>query len=179
MSRKARLPIILPKGVEAHVAGKSLTVKGPKGTLTQELRKEVLVKMNEGSLTIMLHDEYNDAKNFLGLFWALISNMVKGVSEGFTKELEMVGVGYRAALQGDLLDLSLGYSHPVKLKVPKGLTIKIDKSTSISVIGMDKREVGQFSADIRAKRPPEPYKGKGIRYKDEYVRKKAGKTGKK
>ncbi|MBS0624095.1 MAG: 50S ribosomal protein L6 [Verrucomicrobia bacterium] len=177
MSRKAKSPILLPKGVEVKITGQVLTVKGPKGTLTQELRPGIVVDVQEQQLTVSLAPTHSGEKNFLGLFWALIANMVKGVNEPFIKELEMIGVGYRAAVQGNLIDLQLGYSHPVKLPIPQGVAVKVEKNVNIQLSGVDKRVVGQFAAEIRAKRPPEPYKGKGIRYKDEYVRRKAGKAG--
>lgn len=179
MSRKAKFPIAIPKGVEVTLTGKVLTVKGPKGSLTQELRSGILVDIQPTELAVSLAPENEKEKNFLGLFWALIANMVKGVNENFTKELEMIGVGFRASVQGNLVDLQLGFSHPVKLPIPQGIAVKVEKNTLVHISGIDKRMVGQFAADIRAKRPPEPYKGKGIRYKDEYVRRKAGKAGKK
>lgn len=179
MSRKAMMPIPLPKGVEAKVTGKVLSVKGPKGTMTRELLHGVELSIENGQITVTLAPAMSHATNFLGLYWALIANMVKGVSDGFEKRLEMVGVGYRAAVQGKLLDLQIGSSHPVKLAIPEGLDVSVDKNTQILVKGIDKQKVGQFAADVRAKRPPEPYKGKGIRYQNEYVRRKAGKTGKK
>jgi large subunit ribosomal protein L6 len=179
MSRKARLPIGLPKGVEAKFDGKMVSIKGPKGTLTKEVRQEIEVNVSEGQIIVKLHEGKEEASNILGLYWALIANMVKGVSEGFEKKLEMVGVGYRAAVQGKLLDLQIGLSHPTKIKIPDGIEVAVEKNTNIQIKGIDKRLVGQFAADIRGKKPPEPYKGKGIRYADEYVRRKAGKAGKK
>jgi len=179
MSRKAKSPIVLPKGVEAKLSGKTLTVQGPKGTLTRELRDGIVLNIQPNELTVSLAPTHADEKNYLGLFWALIANMVKGVQEPFIKELEMIGVGYRAAVQGNLIDLQLGFSHPVKLPIPQGVAVKVEKNVAIHLSGIDKHVVGQFAADIRAKRPPEPYKGKGIRYKGEYVRQKKGKEGKK
>lgn len=179
MSRKAKVPITLPSGVEAKLDGNVVTVKGPKGTLTQELTHGVIIAVEGNEVLVSLKPNYAQYKNFLGLYWSLLSNMIHGVSAGFSKSLEMIGVGYRAAVQGDLLDLQLGYSHPVKLPIPQGLEVNVDKNVNIIVSGVDKQQVGQFAADIRAKRPPEPYKGKGVRYKGEFVRKKAGKAGKK
>ncbi len=179
MSRKAKLPIVLPKGVEAKVEGSLFTVKGPKGTLTRELMKGIVVTMEDSGLKVTIDPKEKLGYNFLGLFWSLIFNMVQGVSEGFKKQLEMIGVGYKAAVQGNLLDLQVGFSHPTKLPIPEGIEVTIEKNTIISIFGNDKQMVGQFAAVVRAKRPPEPYKGKGIRYVDEYVRKKAGKAGKK
>lgn len=182
MSRKARNPIPLAKGIEVKVDGKSgapkmVTVKGPKGTLQQEVRKEIVVNVNEGKVTVSL-ESHSNAKNFLGLYWALISNMVQGVSNGFEKRLEMVGVGFRAAVQGKQLDLQIGLSHPTKVEIPEGIKVAVEKNTLVMITGVDKQKVGQFAAEVRSFRPPEPYKGKGIRYVDEYVRKKAGKAGK-
>lgn len=179
MSRKARLPIKLPKGAEAKFDGKTLSVKGPKGALSREILKGIVVTVSSGDIVVKLDESMREAKNFLGLYWALIANMVQGVSEGFEKRLEMVGVGYRAAVQGKLLDLQIGLSHPTKIKIPDGIDVAVEKNTNIQIKGTDKRLVGQFAADIRGKKPPEPYKGKGIRYVGEYVRRKAGKAGKK
>jgi large subunit ribosomal protein L6 len=178
MSRKARNPIVLPKGVEAKIDGAVVVVKGPKGTLQQEIRKEVKVAVKDGAIIVTLDERNSSAKNFLGLFWALISNMVLGVSQGFEKKLEMVGVGFRAAVQGNKLDLSIGFSHPTQLPIPEGIKVAVEKNNLLTVTGIDKQLVGQFAQVIRSKRPPEPYKGKGTRYADEYVRKKAGKAGK-
>lgn len=179
MSRKARMPINLSKGVEAKVDGKILTVKGPKGTLTRELMQGIVVSIADGQLMVSVEEGTHERTNFLGLYWALIANMVQGVSEGYEKRLEMIGVGYRAAVQGKLLDLQIGLSHPTKINIPEGLEVAVEKHTNIQIKGIDKRLVGQFAADIRSKKPPEPYKGKGIRYQNEYVRRKAGKAGKK
>jgi large subunit ribosomal protein L6 len=179
MSRKARMPIKLPKGVEAKTDGKIVTIKGPKGVLTRELMKEIVVDVSGGEIHVKLQESAAASKNILGLYWALIANMVKGVSEGFEKRLEMVGVGFRAAVQGKNLDLQIGLSHPTKIAIPDGIEVAVDKNTNIQVKGTDKMRVGQFAADIRGKKRPEPYKGKGIRYVDEYVRRKAGKAGKK
>ena len=179
MSRKGKMPISLPKGVEVKVEGNSISVKGPKGTLKRELMKGIVVAVAEGQLRVSLAPEMSHASNFHGLYWALISNMIKGVSEGFVKKLEMIGVGFRAAVQGKLLDLQIGLSHPTKISIPEGIQVAVEKNSSISITGLDKQLVGQFAADVRSKKPPEPYKGKGIRYVDEYVRKKAGKAGKK
>jgi large subunit ribosomal protein L6 len=179
MSRKARLPVNLPKGVEAKLNGRVLTIKGPKGTLMQEIREGVVVSLEEGQITVKLNKGQEEETNFVGLYWALISNMVKGVSSGFEKRLEMVGVGFRAAVQGRLLDLQIGLSHPTKIPIPEGIDVAVEKNTNIQIKGIDKRLVGQFAADVRGKKPPEPYKGKGIRYAEEFVRRKAGKAGKK
>lgn len=179
MSRKAKVPLQLPKGVEVKLEGKRVTIKGPKGTLSQTLDYGVLVEVEDSQLRVKLDPAFAQNKNFLGLYWSLLANMIQGVTTGFSKSLEMVGVGFRAAVQGQLLDLQLGFSHPLKLPIPAGMEVKVEKNVNITVSGIDKQKVGQFAADIRGKRPPEPYKGKGVRYKDEYVRKKAGKAGKK
>ncbi len=179
MSRKARLPIEMPSGTEAKLQGQTFSVKGPKGSLTRELMNGIAVKIEAKNIFVSIEEGSSCGSNFLGLYWSLLFNMVKGVSDGFVKELEMIGVGYRATIQGNLIDLQLGFSHPVKVKIPDGIQVKIEKNTNIQIAGIDKQMIGQFAADIRAKRPPEPYKGKGVRYKDEYVRRKAGKAGKK
>ena len=179
MSRKAQTPISLPQGVEVKFDGLDLTVKGPKGTLTQTLGPQIECALDGNNLQVSLKKEHSKASNFLGLYWALIANMVDGVSKGFEKQLDMIGVGYRANVSGNILDLSIGVSHPVKIPIPEGLQTKIEKNTRIIITGIDKQKVGQFAADVRSKRPPEPFKGKGIRYVDEYVRRKAGKAAKK
>lgn len=179
MSRKARLPIPLPKGVEVKFDGKVVTVKGPKGSLTQEVIRGIVVTIEDGKIMVTQEEGSHERTNFLGLCWALIDNMVKGVSEGYEKKLEMIGVGYRAAVQGKLLDLQIGLSHPTKMPIPTGVEVAVEKNTLIQIKGIDKRLVGQFAADVRGKKPPEPYKGKGIRYVGEHVRRKAGKAGKK
>lgn len=176
MSRKGKLPIPLPKGVEVKVTDTEVNVKGPKGTLTQALVPGVGVKVEAGEVQVFLFDPDSQLGNFHGLYRSLIHNMVVGTTQGFEKKLEMVGVGYRAAVQGDLIDLQLGFSHPTKLHIPKGLTVKVEKNTFISVSGNDKHLVGQFAANIRRLKPPEPYQAKGIRYAGEQVRRKAGKT---
>lgn len=180
MSRKAKITIKIPQGVEVKFDQKALHVKGPKGQLSQPLTHGVVAEIEDGSLKIIAGPQAkNDVSQFLGLYWTLASNMVQGVKEGFEKSLEMIGVGYRSSVQGSLLDLQAGFSHPTKLPIPEGLTVQVEKNTLIKVQGADKQLVGQFCADIRGVRPPEPYKGKGIRYVGEYVRRKAGKSGKK
>lgn len=176
MSRKGKLPIPLPKGVEVKVSNETISVKGPKGSLNQKLVPGLSIKV-EGDRVVVALDEKSPAEgNFYGLYRALINNMVIGTTQGFEKRLEMIGVGYRATVQGDLLDLQLGFSHPTKLRIPKGVNVKVDKNTLIIISGHDKHLVGQFAANVRSQRPPEPYQGKGIRYSGEYVRKKAGKA---
>lgn len=176
MSRIGKLPIPLPKGVEVKVINTEIHIKGPKGSLQQQLVSGIQVKVEGDQVMISLAEEHDDLNHFHGLYRALINNMIVGTNQGFEKRLEMIGVGYRAAVQGDLLDLQLGFSHPTKLPIPKGLTVKVEKNTLIIINGFDKHLVGQFAATVRSKRPPEPYQGKGIRYQGEYVRKKAGKA---
>lgn len=176
MSRKGKLPIPLPKGVELKVSDAMVSVKGPKGSINQKLVPGIHVKVEGNQVLVTLEEGKGELNHFHGLYRSLINNMVVGTSEGFEKRLEMIGVGYRAAVQGDLLDLQLGFSHPTKLSIPKGLTVKVDKNTLIIISGFDKHLVGQFAANVRSQRPPEPYQGKGIRYQGEYVRKKAGKA---
>jgi len=178
MSRKGRAPIALPKGVEVQVKESAITVKGPKGTLQQALIPGVTLKVDGSQLTVGVTDESREMRKFHGLYRALVNNMVVGTTQGYEKKLEMVGVGYRAAVQGNVLDLQVGNSHPTQLPIPAGIHVKVDKNTNISVTGIDKQAVGQFAAQIRAHKKPEPYQGKGIRYEGEYVRKKAGKAAK-
>lgn len=176
MSRKGKLPIPVPKGVEVKISEKEIAVKGPKGSLKHALVPEVRVAQENNELIVTLAPEHSDEGHFHGLFRSLINNLVIGVSHGFERKLEMIGVGYRAAVQGPALDLQVGFSHPTQLKIPDGVQVKVDKNTSIIITGSDKQVVGQFAAAVRAIKPPEPYQGKGIRYEGEYVRKKAGKT---
>jgi large subunit ribosomal protein L6 len=176
MSRKGKLPIPLPKGVEVKVSNSEVSVKGPKGSLQEKIVPGVQVKVENDQVLVSLADEKSDLGHYHGLYRTLIYNMVIGTTQGFEKRLEMIGVGYRAAVQGDLLDLQLGFSHPTKLTIPKGLMVKIEKNTLIIISGFDKHLVGQFAATVRSQRPPEPYQGKGVRYVGEYVRKKAGKA---
>jgi large subunit ribosomal protein L6 len=176
MSRIGKLPITLPKGVEVKVSPKDVTVKGPKGTLHQQLIPGIEIRLEKEQVVVDLAPGYEKNGNFHGLYRALINNMVEGTTKGFEKELEMIGVGYRAAVQGHHLDLQIGLSHPTKISIPDGVQVKVEKNTAITITGIDKQKVGHFAAIVRAARPPEPYPGKGIRYKGEYVRKKAGKA---
>lgn len=179
MSRKGKMPILLPQGVEVKIEGSKVHVKGPKGTLVQAIETGVKVEKQDQHIQVSLEPKFEEKKALHGLYRSILANMVQGVKEGFEKKLEMIGVGYRAALQGDKLNLSIGLSHPTLMQIPQGITVAVEKNTLITVSGFDKQRVGQFAADIRAKKPPEPYKGKGIRYVGEYVRQKAGKTAKK
>ena len=179
MSRIGIKPISVPAGVEVTVAdGNVVTVKGPKGSLTKEFHKDMIIKCADGVITVERPSEDKLHKSLHGLTRTLVHNMVEGVTEGFAKKLEIVGVGYRAQKQGKKLVLSLGYSHPVEMEDPEGLESKVD-GNKIIVSGIDKEKVGQYAAEIRDKRRPEPYKGKGIKYADEVIRRKVGKTGKK
>lgn len=176
MSRKGKAPIPLTKGVEVKFNGSTLTVKGPKGSLTREILPGIEVLVENEQVLVNLATGHEDKSNYHGLFRSLINNMVIGTSTGFVKKLEMIGVGYRAAVQGQLLDLQVGFSHPTKVTIPQGVQVTVEKNTTIIVTGTDLQQIGQFAAQVRSVRPPEPYQGKGIRYQGEYVRKKAGKS---
>lgn len=179
MSRIGRMPVVIPAGVTVTVAeGNKVTVKGSKGTLERVLPAEMEIKVEEGHVTVARPNDLKKMKSLHGLTRTLIHNMVVGVSEGYQKVLEVNGVGYRAAKQGNKLTLSLGYSHPVEVIDPEDLETVVD-GNKIIVKGIDKEKVGQYAAEIREKRAPEPYKGKGIKYADEVIRRKVGKTGKK
>ncbi len=174
MSRIGKKPILIPQGVEIKIEGQKVTVKGPKGELSREVRPEIKVVQEDSQLIIAPQKETKETAAFWGLTRALLANDIKGVTEGFVKRLEIEGVGYRAALEGRDLNLQMGFSHPVKIKAPEGITFLVEKNVII-VSGIDKGLVGQTSAKIRAVKPPEPYKGKGIRYEGEQVRRKLGK----
>ena len=179
MSRIGRMPVVIPAGVTVTVAeGNKVTVKGSKGTLERVLPAEMSIKVEDGQVVVTRPNDLKKMKSLHGLTRTLIHNMVVGVSEGYEKVLEVNGVGYRAAKQGNKLTLSLGYSHPVEMIDPQGLEAVVD-GNKITVKGIDKEKVGQYAAEIREKRAPEPYKGKGIKYADEVIRRKVGKTGKK
>lgn len=178
MSRIGRKPIAIPAGVKVTVDGNNVTVAGPKGTLNSTFHNKMTVKVEGETVVVTRPDDENESKSLHGLTRTLISNMVRGVSEGFSKELEVLGVGYRVAKQGTNLVMNLGYSHQVIVPEVDGIKIECPDANKIKVIGIDKQKVGQFAAEIREKRPPEPYKGKGIRYVGEYVIRKEGKTGK-
>ena len=158
--------------------GEIVHVKGPKGALEVAVKKGMKLEHSDAEVKVLIEEGCGLTPAFLGLYFSLIRNAVIGVSEGFSKQIQLIGVGFRAALSGDKLDLKMNFSHPCQLTVPKNIDVKVDKSTLITISGCNKREVGDFAAAIRAKRPPEPYKGKGARYVGEYVRKKAGKTAK-
>ncbi|MBO4872721.1 MAG: 50S ribosomal protein L6 [Lachnospiraceae bacterium] len=180
MSRVGRMPIAIPAGVSVDIAeNNSVTVKGPKGTLTRVLPAEMEIKKEGAEIVISRPNDLKRSRALHGLTRALLHNMVVGVSEGFQKVLEINGVGYRAAKEGNKLTLSLGYSHPVVMIDPEGVESVCETANKIVVKGIDKEKVGQYAAEIRGKRGPEPYKGKGIKYADEHIRRKAGKAGKK
>lgn len=178
MSRLGKSPIPIPKGVEIKIVNKEIHVKGPKGTLVYPLREGIHLNIDEGLVRVTADEAVDMPRPTHGLYRAQINNMLIGVSKGFEKKLSLIGVGYRAAVQGHQLDLQLGFSHPTKVAIPKTVQVAVDKSVLIIITGIDKHAVGQFAATVRGMKPPEPYKGKGIRYENEYVRKKAGKAAK-
>lgn len=178
MSRIGRLPVKVPSGVAVSVNDHEVAVKGPKGELKLAFARPISVAVENGSVNVSRPDDDKHNRALHGLTRTLIANMVEGVTKGYSKNLEIQGVGYRAQLQGKKLGLQLGFSHPVVLDPPAGVDVKIEGATKISVSGADKQQVGQFAAQIRSVRPPEPYKGKGIRYEGERVRRKLGKAGK-
>ena len=178
MSRIGRKPITVPAGVDVTIDGSAVTVKGPKGTLSGTFNSNMSIELDAGVITVSRPNDEKENRALHGLTRTLISNMVEGVSTGFKKELEIVGVGYRAAMEGKSVVLTVGYSHTVKMDPPEGVTVEVPAPNKIVVSGSDKQVVGQFACEIRAVRPPEPYKGKGIKYVDEVVRRKEGKSGK-
>ena len=179
MSRIGRKLITVPAGVDVTIADNNVvTVKGPKGTLTQTFHSKMTITLNNGVIEVTRPDDENESRSLHGLTRTLIANMVEGVTNGYSKTLEMIGVGYKAVKNGKTLTLSLGYSHPIEFVEENGITFNVPDSTTIVVSGIDKQVVGQIAAQIREKRPPEPYLGKGVKYQGEYIRRKAGKTGK-
>lgn len=177
MSRIGKKPIVLPAGVEIKNEGQVYTVKGPKGTLTRELSSDIEIKVENGEITFTRPNDLPSIRAIHGTTRAILNNMILGVSEGFKKKLELVGVGYKAQANGKGLVLSLGYSHPVEISEVEGINFTLEKDRTIIIEGIDKELVGQIAANIRAKRPPEPYKGKGVKYSDEVIRRKEGKKG--
>jgi len=177
MSRVGKEPIVLPDGVQVQLEDRHITVTGPKGELSHEIPEQISLLQEEGQIRVERPTDQPQDRSLHGLTRSLVANMVTGVTDGYTRILELVGVGYRAELKGQHLILNVGYSHPVLVKAPEGITFEIGQDGSIVVSGIDKYMVGQVAANIRDVRPPEPYKGKGIRYRGEYVRRKAGKTG--
>lgn len=178
MSRVGMNPVPLPSGVEVKVDGANVVVKGSKGELARSFNERIGFEVDDGTVTVTRPDDTRESRALHGLSRALLNNMVLGVSEGFKKELEIQGVGYRAALKGRDLELQVGFSHSVLVEAPDGITFEAPEPTRVIVSGIDKEMVGQVAANVRGVRPPEPYKGKGIRYAGEYVRRKAGKAGK-
>ena len=178
MSRIGRLPVSVPKGVDVKISGQAITVKGPKGQLQVDLLPGVSAAVEDGNVNITRGDDAPQTRSYHGLVRALLANATTGVSEGWSKQLEIVGIGYRAESKGKSVIFNVGYSHPIDFAVPDGIEIEVDaKANTVTVKGIDRRQVGQVAADIRGLRPPEPYKGKGIRYVGERVRTKAGKQG--
>jgi len=180
LSRIGKMPITVPAGVTVTIgANNEVTVKGPKGELTKQLPKDMILDLNGDTLEVKRPSEVKEHKSLHGLTRTLLANMIVGVTDGFKKELQINGVGYRAAKQGNKLVMNLGYSHQVEMEEIEGITIEVPQPNQIIISGSDKQKVGQFAANVREKRPPEPYKGKGIKYVDEYIRRKEGKAGSK
>ena len=175
MSRIGKKPVVIPQGVEVNLSGQNLAAKGPKGELAVTLSDYVTVAQNDDGVTVTPIDKTQTARSFWGLSRSLVQNIVTGVSEGFSRKLELQGVGYRAQVQGTTLKLSLGFSHDVDFPVPEGIKVECPSQTEIVITGIDKQKVGQVASEIRSYRPPEPYKGKGVRYEGEYVFRKEGK----
>jgi large subunit ribosomal protein L6 len=178
MSRIGRLPIAVPAGVDVTIDGRTVTVKGPKGSLSRALHPDITVSQEDANLVVTRPTEQKTHKQLHGLTRTLVNNMVVGVTDGYRKGLEITGVGYRAALSGRKLQLNLGYSHQIEIDPPEGITFEVENPTRLAVVGIDKELVGQIAAKVRSTRKPEPYKGKGVRYAGEYIRRKAGKAGK-
>ncbi|MCR8969706.1 50S ribosomal protein L6 [Facklamia sp. 7083-14-GEN3] len=178
MSRIGKNPVTIPAGVTVSMDGHTVTVKGPKGELTREVSPNINIEINESEITFTRPNDSKENRSLHGTTRSLVNNMVVGVSEGFKKELQLIGVGYRAQLQGSKLVLNVGLSHPVEFEASEGVSFEVPSNTQIIVNGYNKEKVGELAANIRGVRPPEPYKGKGIRYVDEYVIRKEGKTGK-
>jgi large subunit ribosomal protein L6 len=177
MSRIGKKPIVIPSGVKIEVSGPEVTVTGPKGSLKQSIVPGIKIQVHENELTVVTENESRKIRSFQGLTRSLLANMIQGVSEGNKKVLEISGLGYKAELDGSTIVLNLGYSHAVRFALPEGITASIEKNTIVTLSGIDKQKVGQVAANIREVRKPEPYKGKGIRYAGEKIRRKAGKAG--
>ncbi len=178
MSRIGRLPITVPSGVDVTIDGRNVTVTGPKGSLSRSLHPDMTVSREDGTIVVTRPTEQKTHKQLHGLTRTLVNNMVVGVTDGYRKGLEITGVGYRAALNGRKLTLNLGYSHPIEIDPPAGISFEVENPTKLAVVGIDKELVGEIAARVRATRKPEPYKGKGVRYAGEKIRRKAGKAGK-
>ena len=179
MSRIGKQPVVIPAGVDVTIDGQNLSVKGPKGTLALEIAEPITVSRNDdGAIVVNRPDDERRSRSLHGLSRTLVSNLVTGVTQGYTTKMEIFGVGYRVQLKGSNLEFALGYSHPVLIEAPEGITFAVETPTKFSVTGIDKQKVGQISANIRRLRRPDPYKGKGVRYEGEQIRRKVGKTGK-
>lgn len=178
MSRIGKLPVPVPSGVEVAIEGQSITVNGPKGSLSHVVAEPITVAQEDGALNVVRPDDERVSKSLHGLSRTLIANMVVGVTDGYVKNLEIVGTGYRVAARGSDLEFALGFSHPVVITAPDGISFRVDSPTRFAVQGIDKQKVGEVAANIRKLRKPDPYKGKGVRYQGEVIRRKAGKTGK-
>jgi ribosomal protein L6 len=178
MSRIGKQPVAVPAGVDVSIGGQHVTVKGPKGTLEHTVAEPIAVKLEDGAVSVTRPDDERTSRSLHGLTRTLIDNMVVGVTQGYSKAMEIVGTGYRVVAKGGDLEFSLGYSHTILVKAPEGITFTVESPTRFSVNGIDKQQVGELAANIRKLRKPEPYKGKGVRYADEVVRRKAGKAGK-
>ena len=178
MSRIGRLPISVPAGVEVSVDGSAVSVKGPKGTLTHAVAAPITVAVEDGTVQVSRPNDERESRSLHGLTRSLIANMIQGVSQGYAKQLEIVGTGYRVQAKGANLEFALGYSHPVPFNAPDGITLSVEGANKVTVSGIDKQQVGQVAAKIRSLRLPDPYKGKGVRYAGEQIRRKAGKAGK-
>jgi large subunit ribosomal protein L6 len=179
MSRIGKVPVPVPSGVDVAIDGRNVTVKGPKGTLSHAVAEPITVAQENGSIAVSRPDDDRVSKSLHGLSRTLIANMVTGVTSGYTKTLEIVGTGYRVTAKGTDLEFALGFSHPVLVKAPEGITFRVETPTRFAVEGIDKQKVGEVAANIRKLRKPDPYKGKGVRYQGEVIRRKAGKAGKK
>lgn len=177
MSRIGKKPIVIPSGVKIDISGSDVTVSGPKGSLTQAIVPGIKLQVQENELSVVTENQSRKTRSFQGLTRSLVANMIQGVSEGVKKVLEISGLGYKAELDGSTVVLNLGYSHAVRFALPEGITASIEKNTIVTLSGIDKQKVGQVAANIRSLRKPEPYKGKGIRYSNEKIRRKAGKAG--
>ncbi|MDO5447983.1 MAG: 50S ribosomal protein L6 [Clostridia bacterium] len=177
MSRIGNSPIVIPAGVEVKLDGNTVTVKGPKGELTRTVHQNMKVEIDGAEIKVTRPDDQKENRSLHGLTRTLIANMVEGVTNGYSKQLEVNGVGYRSSVEGNKLVLNIGYSHPVEMPFPDGVKAEVNDKV-ITISGIDKQKVGQFAAEVREKRPPEPYKGKGIKYMDEHIRRKEGKAGK-
>lgn len=176
MSRIGKAPIKVPSGVNVEIKGQEVKVKGPKGELSRTFRPEITIVQENGELLVKRDSDERMARGLHGMSRTLLFNMVKGVSDGFERKLEVIGVGYRAVAEGQKLTMQLGYSHPVEIDVPKGIKVEVGKGNVMTITGYDKQELGDFCADVRSRRPPEVYKGKGVKYAGEVIRKKAGKA---